>query len=165
MLRTPSSRHFLFRTFLLFFLLIPALFAREINIDSLAKKAALNGKHLLVWLHRTDCGYCESMREFTLDDERVKAMLDTDFLFEHIDIMDKDTISYRDFKGNGRQFARKVGYSIYPSSVFFDKTGEIIFAAPGYIEEGPFLTMLQFIQSQAYEKQGYDCFRRQQEHR
>lgn len=92
-------------------------------------------------------------------------MLSASFLFKQIDILEKDVIYHHDFKGNGRQFARKVGYSIYPSSLFFDQTGEIIFAAPGYIEEGPFLTMLQFIQSHAYEKQGYDCFRRQQERR
>ena len=137
-------------------------FAQTINIDTLAEQAAQQDKHLLVWLHKTDCGYCESMQEFTLEDETVAAMLSQSFLFKPINVYDEDTVIHGSFKGNGKSFAKKVGYSFYPTSLFFDKDAKLIFAAPGYIEERDFTVMLQFIQSGMYKKMGYDCFRRQE---
>jgi thioredoxin-related protein len=44
-----------------------------------------------------------------------------------------------------------------------DQNAEIVFAAPGSIEERDFLVMLNFVRSGAYKKMGYDCYRRQEE--
>lgn len=150
-------------SFLLLSFIVSVAFGRDVDIDALAASAAKEQKHLLVWLHKTDCGYCESMREFTLEDDKIAPMLEKGFVFEHINVYDNDTITYKSFKGNGKAFAKKVGYSFYPSSLFLDKDAEIVFAAPGYIEERDFAVMLKFVQSGAYKKMGYDCFRRQEE--
>jgi len=146
-----------------FLLLALTLNARDINVETMAADAEKSGKYLLVWLHKTDCGYCEAMREFTLDNEKVKAVLKKDFVFEHINVNDGDTVSYKDFKGSGKAFAKMTGYSFYPSSLFFDGDAEMIFAAPGYIEEDSFLVMLDYVRSGAYKKMGYDGFRRREE--
>lgn len=138
-------------------------FARDIDLNTLAADAAAHQKHLLVWLHKTDCGYCESMREFTLEDDNVSPYLKAHFVFEHINVNEKDTVSYKTFKGDGKAFAKTVGFNFYPSSVFMDKSAEIVFAAPGYIEERDFMVMLKYVQSGAYKKMGYDCFSRKEE--
>jgi thioredoxin-related protein len=139
-----------------------SLSAREINLNTLAAEAAKQHKHLFVWLHKTDCGYCEAMREFTLEDDRVAAILKKSFRFIHINVNDNDDIRYKSFKGSGKAFAKKVGYSFYPSSLFMDKQANLIFAAAGYIEEKNFLVMLKYVESAAYRTMKYDRFRQQE---
>ena len=39
------------------------VYARDINLNDLVQKATQKNKHLFVFLHRTDCGYCESLKE------------------------------------------------------------------------------------------------------
>jgi thioredoxin-related protein len=134
------------------------LFAREINIDSLIKEAAVSSKHLFVWLHKTDCGYCDSMKEFTLDDDTVKDFVDKRFVFLHINIYEKDSVYYKDFKGDGRSFAKLVGYNFYPTSLFFNDKGKLIYAAPGYQDEKIFFTILNYIDSKSYEKMEFEVF-------
>ena len=138
-----------------------ALSARDININNLAAEAAKQNKHLLIWLHKTDCGYCESMREFTLEDENIAAVLKKAFLFVHININEKDDVTFKTFKGDGKAFAKKVGYNFYPSSLFFDAKADLIFAAAGYIEENDFLMMLTYVDSGAYRTMKYDIYRQQ----
>ena len=143
----------------LYAILFSALSAREININTLALKAAQEDKHLLVWLHKTDCGYCESMREFTLEDDRIAASLKKSFLLIQINVSEKDDVIYGEFKGTGKEFAKNVGYNFYPSSLFFDADAKMIFAAAGYIEENDFAVMLNYIESGAYRKTRYDIYR------
>ncbi len=138
--------------------------AREININKLIDTATSSNKYLFIFLHKTDCVYCESMLEFTLNNDIIKEYLTKYFIYEHINIRDRDLIRYKDFKGNGREFAKHVGYDFYPSSLFFDENKEIIFGEAGYINskispnEKRFYTILYFIQSKAYKKQDYDDY-------
>lgn len=149
--------------FLLLIAFVTAAFSRDINIDTLAAEAAKQNKHLLVWLHKTDCGYCESMREFTLEDDTIAPVLAKDFIFEHINVNEKDTVTYKSHQSDGKAFAKKVGFSFYPSSIFMNAKADIVFAAPGYIDEKDFIVMLHFVRSGAYSEMGYDCFRRKEE--
>lgn len=152
----------MFRTIAKLLLLILTLhitlFARAIDIDQAIKDAAKDAKTVFVFLHRSDCGYCESMLEFTLDDDPVKKMLEEKFVYIHINIDEKDDVSYKDFTGNGKAFAQYIGYDMYPTSLFFDEKGNMVFPIPGYQEEGEFLIILDYIASGAYKKTGFRCY-------
>lgn len=147
------------RAFFLSLLIIftSLLEAREINLDKLIQKATSSHKHLFVFLHKTDCGYCEGMKEFTLQNEIIHDFIEKHFIYEHINISKKDTIYYQDFVGSGREFAREIGYEFYPTSLFFDEKGELILAEAGYRDtpqepnEKRFYRILNFIQSKAYK--------------
>lgn len=139
------------------------LFGKEIDLDHLATEAAKTDRHLLVWLHKTDCGYCEAMREFTLEDDTIATELKKHFLFVPINVYDDDWVILKDFSGSGKAFAKKTGYNFYPSTLFIDQNGKIIFAAPGYINLNDFRYMLKFINSGAYRTQSYNAFRQQEE--
>ena len=141
-----------------FLLLFSTLQAREIDLDTLSAAAAKQQKHLLVWMHKNGCGYCAAMHDYTLEADRVKTMLARRFALVHINVSENDTVTYKAFRGNGRQFAKKMGYDFYPTSLFFNKNGEPVFAAPGYIEETPFMQMLEYIDSGAYLHQSYNDF-------
>lgn len=152
------------KVFLLILTLQVTLQAREINIDNIISSATKSDKHLLVWLHKTDCGYCENMREFTLENEVVKEFIDKNFIFVHINVYEKDTVNYQDFSGNGYEFAKEVGYNFYPSSLFFDSQGDIILSEVGFVDsvkmpnEKRFYKILNFIKSKSYKKMKYTDF-------
>ena len=146
------------KVFLLILTLQLTLQARVINIDNIITAAKKSDKHLFVWLHKTDCGYCENMREFTLENETIAAFIDENFIFIHINVYEKDSVKYQDFRGNGLEFAKDIGYNFYPSSLFFNDEGDMILSEVGFIDkdkepnEERFYKILNFIKSKSYEK-------------
>lgn len=137
-----------------------SLFARNIDVDAMVKKSVGMDKHLFIFLHRTDCGYCESMITFTLDDDPVKELIKKEFVYLHINISEDDVVRYKGFTGNGREFAKYVGYNIYPSSLFLNNKSEIIHAVPGYQDKDQFLLILKYIDSGEYKNVGYQTFKK-----
>ena len=153
------------KTFLIVLLLQSTLFSRVINLDNIITTAKKEQKHLLVWLHKTDCGYCENMREFTLENEVVESFLDKNFIFVHINEYEKDSVKYKEFRGNGLEFAKDIGYNFYPASLFFVDDGEMIFTEVGFIDsdknpnEKRFYKILNYIKSNAYENIEYSDYK------
>ena len=137
-----------------------SLFARNIDIDAIVKNSVEKNKHAFIFLHRTDCGYCESMQMFTLDDDPVKELINKDFIYLHINISEDDVVNYKDFTGNGRDFAKYVGYNLYPSSLFLNAKNEIIHAVPGYQDKDQFLVVLKYVNRCAYKTMGYQSFKK-----
>jgi thioredoxin-related protein len=133
-------------------------FARDINLDSLIKKASSQNKNLFLFIHTTHCPYCENMLEFTLDDEKIKNKLKKDFIYEHINVRDGDNVTYQDFKGSGLEFAQATGYDFYPSSLFFGSDTKLIFALPGYLYEDRFYKILNFITTKSYLKTDFHTY-------
>ena len=154
----------LIKTFLIILILQISIHARDINIENLVQTAKNSNKHLFVWLHKTDCGYCESMRQFTLENEIIKSFLDKYFIFVHINVSENDRVIYKDFHGSGRDFAKKLDYDFYPTSLFFDNNSEIIYGEIGYRDskitpnENRFYTILNYIQSNAYKSMDYEDY-------
>ena len=140
------------KTLILILLFQSIAVAREINIDKLIDQAKSSNKHLFVFLHKTGCGYCKNMRDFTLDDNAIKKMIEKKFLFVHININEHDNILYKNFKGDGQAFAKYVGYDFYPTSLFFDDVKDISYAVPGYRDEKFFNVILHYVDSKSYQK-------------
>lgn len=124
--------------------------ANDINLNQLVIEAEKTNKHLLVYLHMTGCDYCLNMEEFTFDDEMVIAAIKKDFIFVGINVRDEGLISFDGVKVNKLKFAKEIGYPIYPSCLFFDKNGELVYDEVGYRDEIKFLKTLQLVSSKAY---------------
>ncbi|WP_345970099.1 MULTISPECIES: thioredoxin family protein [Sulfurimonas] len=156
---TVYKHHFI--TLLMLTSFFFSLSARDIDLNRIAIDTAKQKKTLLVWLHKNDCGYCEAMYEFTLGDDKVSSLIQASFELVDININDDDTVMFKEFRGSGHDFAKHVGYNFYPSSLFLDADGEIIFAAPGYVEEKDFFKMLDYVSSGAHKSMTYDSFNRE----
>jgi len=136
--------------------------AKDINIDTLVQQASKEKKHLFVWLHKTDCGYCENMREFTLQNDVVKAYLKKHFIDQHINVYKDDDVIYKGLKTTARAFAKRIGYDFYPTSLFFDNDANIVLVDVGYMDgsklshEAKFYKMLHFIDTEKYKKIDFD---------
>jgi thioredoxin-related protein len=125
-------------------------FANDVNLDKLVKEAAKTDKHVLVFLHITGCHYCENILDFTFDDEKVKESLKKDFIFVDINVKDDGIVSFDSFKLSKLNFANKIGYDMYPSCLFFNKNGELVYDEVGFLDEVKFLKTLKIVTSKSY---------------
>ena len=126
---------------LLFLVFASSLFSDNINLNKIIKDATASNTPVYLFIHQTDCGYCESMIEFTFDDDIVIKEL-KNFVFVDVNIKLPGRITYENFEGTFKEFAIDIGFNFYPSSLFFEKNGELMYGQPGYIEEKEFNTLL-----------------------
>ncbi len=124
--------------------------ANDVNLNQLVVEAKKTNKHILVFLHITGCNYCLNMEEFTFDDEKVKVAIKKDFIFVDMNVRDEGLVSYDNFKVSKLKFAKEIGYAMYPSCLFFDQNGELVYDEVGYRDEDKFLKTLQLVSSKAY---------------
>jgi thioredoxin-related protein len=124
--------------------------SNDINLNQLVLEAKKTNKHILVFLHITGCNYCLKMEEFTFDDEKVEVAIKKDFIFVDINVRDEGLVSFDNFKVSKLKFAKEIGYAMYPSCLFFDKNGELVYDEVGYRDEHQFLETLQLVSSKAY---------------
>jgi len=140
-----------FRRLIVILLSITSItFASDINLNDLVVEAKKTNKHILVFLHITGCNYCLKMEEFTFDDEKVESAIKKDFIFVDINVRDEGLVSYDNFKVSKLKFAKEIGYAMYPSCLFFDQNGELVYDEVGYRDEIQFLKTLQEVSSKAY---------------
>ena len=138
------------RFLLLLSVVFTLLSATDVNLDKAVNDAKKQNKHVLIFLHITGCSYCDKMIEFTFDDEEVEAAIQKDFLFIDMNVKDEGIVSFGTFKGSKMAFAKYIDYNLYPTSLFFDGEGELVFAQPGYNDEAKFMELLSFISTKAY---------------
>ena len=129
---------------------ISITFANDVDLDQLVVEAKKTNKHILVFLHITGCNYCLKMQEWTFDDEMVIAAIKKDFIFVDINVRDEGLISFDGLKVSKLKFAKEIGYPMYPSCLFFDQNGELVYDEVGYRDEKKFLETLKIVSSKAY---------------
>jgi len=125
-------------------------FANDIDLDQLVLDAKKTNKHILVFLHITGCSYCLKMQEWTFDDDKVMEAIKKDFIFVDINVRDEGLVSFDNMKISKLKFAKEIGYPMYPSCLFFDKNGELVYDEVGFRDETKFLKTLQDVSSKAY---------------
>ncbi|HHO65498.1 MAG TPA: DUF255 domain-containing protein [Epsilonproteobacteria bacterium] len=138
------------RLVLLLLTVISITFANDVDLDKLVLEAKKTNKHILVFLHITGCNYCLKMQEWTFDDDRVIDAIKKDFIFVDINVRDKGIVSFDNMKISKLKFAKEIGYPMYPTCLFFDKNGELVYDEVGYKDEEKFLKTLQLVSSKAY---------------
>ena len=149
----------MFKLFLLLISIITLSGAGSINIDTLLTQAKQSKKHLLIFLHKPQCSYCESMQLFTLADEDIEEKIKNDFIFVDIDIADSGKVIFDDFNGTKHDFAKSLGFNFYPSSVYIDKEAEVVYGQAGFKDEEKFLKILRYVKSRAYVDVSIDEFK------
>jgi len=129
---------------------ISMTFANDVDLNQLVVEAKKTNKHILVFLHITGCNYCLKMKEFTFDDEKVELAIKKDFIFVDINVRDEGLVSFDNFKVSKLKFAKEIGYAMYPSCLFFDQNGELVYDEVGYRDENKFLETLKLVSTKSY---------------
>lgn len=129
-----------------------------IDIDNLSQKAEEEHKHVLLFFHKFGCGFCEKMRDVTLDDEKVENMIEKYFIFVDIGIDDEGQVKHKNFKGTKHDYAKSLEISFYPTVGFVDGNNSIVYGVIGYRGVESFLKALQYIETESYKLMDLDAF-------
>ncbi|MFA6196072.1 MAG: thioredoxin fold domain-containing protein [Sulfurimonas sp.] len=147
------------KVFILFTFISIGIFADNIKIDSVFSEAKKSHKYVLIFLHKPNCGYCERMLDFTLENKKVALKIKKNFIFVDINIADMGEVSFKDFKGSRRDFAKFLGYDFYPSTIFMNSDKEVVYSQPGYQDENKYFKILSYIDSHSYAEMGIEEFK------
>jgi len=132
------------------------LLSKDINIDKIIANA--DGKPLFLFFHKPHCGHCKHMITFTLGDPEIKKEIDEKFVFVDIFTKESGDVSFKNFRGSRRAFAKHLGYDFYPSSIFLDGQGKIVNATPGAREQDFFINVLNYISSKEYKEMEFETY-------
>lgn len=147
------------KIFILLVFVFSISYAENIKIDTIFSEAKKSHKHVLIFLHKPNCGYCERMIDFTLENEKVSLKIKKDFIFVDINIADAGKVSFKNFKGSKRDFAKFLGYDFYPSTIFISGNKEVVYSQPGYQDEDKYLKILSYVGSYSYEEMSIEEFK------
>ncbi|MCK4441196.1 MAG: thioredoxin fold domain-containing protein [Sulfurovaceae bacterium] len=155
----PSPMQF-YKILLLLLILIPTFgISVDIDMDKESADANKTKKHLMLFLHKDNCGYCEKML-FQLEESEINKAIKKDFILLEINRDDDETIAYQDFNGTNRQFLKALGVDFYPTMVFIDGyRDKIIYNVVGYRDSNKTISILKYISSKSYKKITLEEFR------
>lgn len=147
------------KVFILLFFTYSTICADNIKVDTFFSEAKKSHKHVLIFLHKPNCGYCERMIDFTLENEKVILKIKKDFIFVDINIAEAGQVSFKNFKGTRRDFAKFLGYDFYPSTIFMNSNKDVVYSQPGYQDEEKYMKILSYVESRAYAEMGIEEFK------
>jgi len=104
------------------------------------------GKNILINFYADWCGYCRKMDQETFTDEDVAAYLDKNFI----------TIKVNADKA--KDLAASYQVQGLPMLWFVEPSGERIAAQPGFVTAKQLMTILKFIQTNAYKQMSFKDF-------
>jgi thioredoxin-related protein len=145
---------------LIFTLFATTLFSREIDLDKVFNQAKQDAKPVMIYLHRIGCSYCNSMDEFTLDDDKVIDFIKQHFTYENINITTDHNVTFKQKTMEGINFAKAMGYNFYPTVLFFENDGKVAYVSVGYKDEFEFLLILQYVQKKLYKRISFDEYKK-----
>ncbi len=149
------------RTIISFFkilIFIPFLFISsfasniDFNIDKSVVDANKTNKHVILFLHKDNCGYCDRM-SFNLADTNTSQIIKKDFILLDINRDDDEYVLYQSFKGTNKSFMEALGINFYPTILFIDTTNnQIIYALSGYRDIQELHIVLGYISTKSYKR-------------
>jgi thioredoxin-related protein len=104
------------------------------------------------------CGWCKKMDRDVYTNAEVRAYLQEHFEIAKLDAESAAKQKIDDGEYSGRDIAKSMGVSSYPTTVFFTDAGEMITAVPGYIDAPTFLRVLEYIHGEYYKNQSWNDF-------
>ena len=113
--------------------------------------AAAGDKVLLLHGYAKWCGWCSRLDQDVYTDDDVQAYLADNFELARMDIENRETVDFFDFRLPTAWLASGLGITSTPTTIFMDAaSGEVITRLPGYADQETFLYALQYVREGAY---------------
>jgi thioredoxin-related protein len=112
------------------------------NLDNGLAIAKEENKPVFIYFWAVWCQYCEKFETQTLPDERVRQMLENDFVLVAVDLDENVAASQR------------YGVRNPPHELFVDENGQIINRVGGYVDPDYFYNVLQMVKADYYSTHG-----------
>lgn len=116
-------------------------------------------KILLLHGYAKWCNWCAKMDQDVYTNDEVQAYLDEHFEVTRLDIENRETVDFFDFRLPMAWLSSGIGITSTPTTVFVDaEAGEIITRLPGYADAETFLYALRFVNEGAYATSSFRDF-------
>ncbi len=131
----------------------------DFDIDKSVKDANTTNKHIILFIHKDNCGYCERM-SFLLDEKDVLKTINKDFILLDINRDDDEIVSYQGFEGSNKKFIKALDIDFFPTLVFIDTDKDkIVYWELGYRNKEKLITILEYISTKSYIKKSLEAFK------
>jgi thioredoxin-related protein len=134
---------------------VPAPGEKKLNwlaFDAASERASKEGKHVIVDIYTTWCGWCKVMDRETYGNAEVADYLTQNFVLAKVNGESSAKLHWKGKELTERQFAREVGVTGFPATFFFKPDSELLGGVPGFIRPNDFIMMARFVNTKWYEK-------------
>lgn len=128
-------------------------------IETAVTEAKTGQKTLLLHGYAAWCGWCARLDNDVYTNDEIQEYLDENFEVARLDIENRETIEFFDYRLPTAWLASGLGVTSTPTTIFMDpETGEVITRLPGYADPETFLFALRFVREGAYEEGSFQDF-------
>ena len=120
--------------------------------DAAATRASKEGKHVIVDIYTTWCGWCKVMDRETYGNPQVADYLAQNFVLAKINGESSSKIHWKGRELTERQFTREVGVTGFPTTFFLKPDLDVLGGVPGFIRPTDFLVYARYVSTRWYEK-------------
>jgi thioredoxin-related protein len=116
-------------------------------------------KKLLIDVYTDWCGWCKKMDSDVYTDQYIRTIIDSDFIAVKLDAESSKNVTVGTDQLDEASFARAMGVTGYPTTVFLESGAGPITKISGYMEAKEFATVLRFIGEDHYKNTTFDKFK------
>lgn len=139
-------------------LLCSISFAKDLDINKVLADAKVNQKQVMFFFHIPRCPYCDRMLKKNFKNEEILSIIDKYFVLVDIYTADKIKVKFKEFEGTPKEFAKHIGASAYPATLFMDESGEVKHKAIGYRNIEEYICELKYAGTKSYKKIDLETF-------
>lgn len=127
-----------------------------IDINTQIQNSISQKKHLMLFFHINFCPYCKKMENTTLKDDFVQEELNKHFLTLDINTdKQNDKIVFNNITYTNKEYANKLDVHFFPTVLFLDNEGEIIYKVRGHRDIQTFINILEYMKQNLYEEMSF----------
>lgn len=131
--------------------------------DAAADRASKEGKHVIVDIYTTWCGWCKVMDRETYGNPEVATYLTQNFVLAKVNGESSAKIHWKGKELTERQFAHEVGVTGFPATYFLKPDSDLLGGLPGFIRANDFIMIARYVNTKWYEKGKLQDFMKEQQ--
>jgi thioredoxin-related protein len=121
--------------------------------------ARAQNKKILIDVYTDWCGWCKKMDSDVYTNERIRSIVESNFIAVKLNAESSKNVTMGTDQLDEAGFARAMGVTGYPTTVFLESGAGPITKISGYMEAKEFATVLQFIGEDHYKNTTFEQYK------
>ncbi|MDD8018624.1 MAG: DUF255 domain-containing protein [Bacteroidota bacterium] len=128
------------------------------NFNQGLNQARTSGKKILIDVYTDWCTWCKKMDAVTYSDGIIQDYLQKNYIIVKLNAEGDEKVNYAGQTLSAAEFAKGMGVTGYPATLFLKSNGDPITVLPGYSEPKMFIHVLSFIGENHFEKEKFSDY-------
>jgi thioredoxin-related protein len=124
-----------------------------------ANLARAQNKKILIDVYTDWCGWCKKMDSDVYTNEQIRSIIESNFIAVKLNAESSKNVTMGTDQLDEAGFARAMGVTGYPTTVFLESGAGPITKISGYMEAKEFATVLQFIGEDHYKNTTFEQYK------